>query len=42
MIALDVRSRNRNKKKEELEMLTETCVEDIPNGQKCCPFQNRL
>jgi hypothetical protein len=35
MIALDVRSRNKNKKKEDLEMLTETCVENAANGQKC-------
>jgi hypothetical protein len=35
MIALDIRSRNRNKKKEDLEMLTETYAENAPNGQKC-------
>jgi hypothetical protein len=35
MIALDIRSRNRNKKKEDLEMLTETYVENAPNGQTC-------
>jgi hypothetical protein len=35
MIALDIRSRNRNKKKEDLEMLTETCVENAPNVQPC-------
>ena len=35
MIALDIRSRNRNKKKESLEMLTETYVENATNGQKC-------
>jgi hypothetical protein len=33
MIALDIRSRNRNKKKEDLEMLSETYVENAPNGQ---------
>jgi hypothetical protein len=31
MIALDIKSRNRNKKKEDLEMLTETYVEAV-NG----------
>ena len=35
MIALDVRSRNKNKKKEDLEMLTENYVENATNGQKC-------
>jgi hypothetical protein len=35
MVALDVRSRNRNKKKEDLEMLTENYVENATNGQKC-------
>jgi hypothetical protein len=35
MIALDIRSRNRNKKKEDLEMLTETYAENATNGQKC-------
>lgn len=35
MIALDIRSRNRNKKKEDLEMLTETYVKNAPNGQTC-------
>jgi len=35
MVALDVRSRNRNKKKEDLEMLTEDYVENATNGQKC-------
>jgi hypothetical protein len=35
MIALDIRSRNRNKKKEDLEMLTETYVENAPSGQPC-------
>ena len=35
MIALDLRSRNKNKKKEDVEMLTETYVENATNGQKC-------
>jgi len=34
MVALDIRSRNRNKKEEDLEMLTETYVENATNGQK--------
>lgn len=34
MTALDIRSRNRNKKKEDPEMLTETYVENATNGQK--------
>jgi len=35
MIALDIRARNKNKKKENLEMLTETYVEDIAARQEC-------
>lgn len=34
MIALDIRSRNKNKKKEDLETLTENHVENATNGQK--------
>ena len=35
MVALDIRSRNKNKKKEDLEMLTETYVENATNEQNC-------
>ena len=35
MIALDIRSRNKNKKKEDVEMLTETSVENATNEQEC-------
>ena len=34
MIALDIRSRNNNKKKEDLESLTENYVENATNGHK--------
>ena len=42
MIALDIRARNRNKKKEDLEMLTETCVENAANEQKCKKRNRRV
>jgi len=35
MVALDIRSRNKNKKKEDLEVLTETYVENATNEQNC-------